>query len=86
MKKSIKTFEEFSQAVEDLAGGKYFAVRMEKTMYGRLPGEPRESKYEYKCYIDGWDWHTGDSPEEVIVSLKKSTGLVPAVVIEAEIK
>ena len=87
MEKKIKTFEEFSQAVEELAGEKYFAVTMEKTRYSKgLGEETRKTEYHYKSYIEGGNWYSGYSPEEAIMNLKKSMGLVPDEVIEAEIK
>lgn len=83
----IKTFEEFSQAVEAIAGIKYFAVRMEKSKYGEhVKGVPRQIKYDYQCYIAGEKWYSGNSPEEAVQNLKQGMGLVPDVAIEAEIK
>lgn len=86
MERLIKTFEEFSDAVESLASGRYFAVRIEKTKYSSRDGKPRDSKYDYTCYVQGYTWFAGISPEEAIHELKKGLGLVPNAVIEAEIQ
>jgi hypothetical protein len=81
----IKTFEQFSQAVEVLAKDKYFVVRMEKTTY-ELHREEREAVYHYQCYIAGYNWFSGDSPEEAIRHLQKEMDLIPQTVIQAEVK
>lgn len=83
----IKTFEEFSEAVEAVAGEKYFCVRMEKTSYSKGLGEKERNRvHHYQCYVEGQNWYSGNSPEEAIQNLKQGMGLVPDVVIEAEIK
>lgn len=88
MEKKIKTFEEFSDAVGELAGDRYFAVAMEKTTYGKYDESPREFSYEYKCYVEGYSWHNEDTPEDAIHELKKQMGLITEENgrIEAEIK
>lgn len=88
MEKTIKTFEEFSDAVQKVAGDRYFAVAMEKTTYHDDYQNPREFRYEYKCYVDGFSWHTDETPEDAIHELKKQMRLIKdgQEGLEAEIK
>lgn len=88
MEKKIKTFEEFSNAVMELAGDRYFAVAMEKTTYQGLGESPREVRYEYKCYMERYSWHVKETPEDAIYELKKQMRLIDGGQegLEAEIK
>jgi len=86
MKTAIKTFEQFSEAVQALAGDKYFAVKMEKTVYTKHEDRKRDSDYHYQCYVDGQNWYSGRTPELAIENLKNGMGINTSKPIEAEIK
>lgn len=62
---------EFMSAVEKVASQKketYFTVSVEISKYS-----PRESKCKFKCYINGYGFHEGETPLDCLKSLRKIT-------------